>query len=188
MQRWSMIAEKYRKVSSLLQRHLIAKNCCAMCLAQTKKHEMHIENFGHCVFHTMSACLPNWIFPQLLFFPLHPAFPPLLPTASKFPGKMGQTIFLCHRVFHRRQISVIWLWVFRLWRFPCKRFPQLSLTHLVTWCWLPPLLNGLKIGWKARKQFLTSFPRPLVHRHTNYHCRPSKLPSVQNPNIMDYLL
>ena len=86
-------------------------------------------------------------------------------SASKFPGKMGQTIFLCHRVFHRRQISVIWLWVFRLWRFPCKRFPPALLDtpgHLVL---TPPFAkNGLKIGWKARKQFLTSFPRPLVHR------------------------
>ena len=175
--RWSQKSiEKYHPC----YRDTLLRRTVVQCVWHKKKHEMHVENFGHCVFHTMSACLPNWIFPQLLFFPLHPAFPPLLPTASKFPGKMGQTIFLCHRVFHRRQISIIWLWVFRLWRFPCKRFPQLSLTHLVTWCWLPPLLNGLKIGWKARKQFLTSFPRPLVHRHTNYHCRPSKLPSVQN--------
>ena len=155
MQRWSMIAEKYQKVSSLLQRHLIAKNCCAMCLPREKKHEMHVENFGHCVFHTMSACLPNWIFPQLLFFPLHPLFPPLL--HQNFQEKWVRPFF-CVIVFSIADKFPLFDFGFSSFEDSLARdFPQFALTHLVTWCWLPPLLNGLKIGWKARKQFWLTF-------------------------------
>ena len=132
------------------------------CVWHKKNHEMHVENFGHCVFHTMSACLPNWIFPQLLFFPLHPAFPPLL--RQNFQEKWVRPFF-CVIVFSIADKFPLFDFGFSGFEdFLARDFPQLSLTHLVTWCWLPPLLNGLKIGWKARKQFLTSFPRPLVHQ------------------------